>query len=93
MQVMEEREQLTSSGLSATELNPHGWAESSKGAFGYWDGFVRSPTFKKGEALQFVPGLMDVGRPYPFQFLDWWFVVVKRADGALDFLYVDRDAE
>ena len=43
--------------------------------------------------LRINSNLMNTHRPYPFQFADWWFVAVKRADQTLDFYYVgERDA-
>jgi hypothetical protein len=35
-------------------------------------------------SVTFDPKLMEVGRPYPFRFLDDWHVAVKREDGTLD---------
>ena len=89
MHILDEKDEMTSHGIIATQLNPYGWAKSGIGAYDCGDDwFVRSPMLKKGEAIQFVPDLMEVGRPYPFQFLDWWFLAVKRTDGSLDFLHI-----
>ena len=52
--------------------------------------FVGSPVHRNGDALQFVPELMKVGKPYPFQFKEWWFIAVKRADSTLDFFYISE---
>ena len=30
---------------------------------------------------------MTEGEPYPFQFMNWWFVAVRRGTG-VDFFYV-----
>ena len=47
-----------------------------------------SPFLSTGESLQISSHLMDVNKPYSFQFMDWWFVAVKRTDGELYFYYV-----
>ena len=91
---LEEENEMTSTGIIATMLNPLGWADSENGAYPYTEHWsIRSPIpiLKKGEALQFVPQLMQVGRPYPFQFIDWWFVAVKRSDDALDFFHIGSE--
>ena len=52
-----------------------------------------SPFSTEEGSLRINSNLMDAHRPYPFQFVDWWFVAVKRADQTLDFYYVgERDA-
>ena len=52
-----------------------------------------SPFSSEEGSLRINSNLMDAHRPYTFQFVDWWFVAVKRADQTLDFYYVGgRDA-
>ena len=85
---LEEENETTSPGVIASILNQSGWADSKHGAHPYVENLIVSPIFKKGTALQFVPQRMQVGRPYTFQFIDWWFVAVKRNDGSIDFFHV-----
>ncbi len=47
-----------------------------------------TPVSREGEGLIIDPNLMDVQRPYPFQFGDWWFVAVKETDGTINFYSV-----
>ncbi len=92
MTITEMQDQAISEGIIATMVNPSGWADSVRGAYNYRnDWLLRSPMFKRGEAIQFVPDLMEVGRPYPFQFMDWWFVAVKRRGGELDFFHISGE--
>ena len=84
----EEKDETISPGVIASILNQSGWADSKRGAHPYAENLLVSPIFKKGKALQFVPQLMQVSRPYPFQFIDWWFVAIKRNDGSIDFFHV-----
>lgn len=46
-----------------------------------------SPFVKKGDRLEVLTGIMTEGEPYPFQFMNWWFVAVRRGTG-VDFFYV-----
>lgn len=92
MNILDVKDEMTSHGIIATQLNPYGWAESGRGAYDCGDNwFVRSPMFKKGEAIEFVTDSMEVGKPYPFQFLGWWFLAVKRTNGSLDFLHIEGE--
>ena len=84
-----EKDEATSTGVIASSLNQSGWADAKHGAHPYVENWFVSPIFKKGKALQFVPQRMQVSRPYPFQFIDWWFVAIKRNDGSIDFFHVD----
>ena len=67
----------------------HCWTDSENGAYEIGDILsLRSPFAKKGEALQISSKHMDIGVPYPFQFMEWWFVAIKRLDGDLYFYYL-----
>ena len=73
----------------ATMPQQQGWAASGVGAYGDDEVLpASSPFLGKGEALQISSHLMHVNEPYPFQFMEWWFVAVKRSDGELYFYYV-----
>ena len=48
----------------------------------------KSPFSMKGEALQISSREMEVGRPYPCEFMGWWFVAVRREDDQLYFYYL-----
>lgn len=84
-----EQDAVTTRGVLATMSQQQGWAASGVGAFE--DAATppaRSPFLRKGESLQISSHLMHANEPYPFQFMEWWFVAVKRADGELYFYYV-----
>ena len=80
---------VTTRGVLATLSHHQGWAASGVGAYGGAESRApSSPFLSTGESLQISSHLMNVNKPYPFQFIDWWFVAVKRTDGELYFYYV-----
>jgi len=87
--LMEAEDAVTSRGVLATMPQQQGRAASGVGAYGDDEmSPASSPFSSKGEALQISSHLMHVNEPYPFQFMEWWFVAVKRSDGELYFYYV-----
>lgn len=36
---------------------------------------------------------MEVNKPYPFEFGDWWFLAVKSTDGDVNFYHIEAEAE
>ena len=86
---MKEQDAVTTRGVLATMSQQQGWAASDVGAYeGAATSSTRSPFLRKGESIQISSQLMHVNEPYPFQFMEWWFIAVKRADGELYFYYV-----
>jgi hypothetical protein len=51
--------------------------------------FSAEPCMFDGQAVRFNPALMEEGAPYPFQMSGSWFVAVKRAEGHIDFFFVE----
>ncbi len=87
--LMKEQDAVTTRGVLATMSQQQGWAVSEVGAYqGVAVPPVRSPFLGNGESLQISSHLMHANEPYPFHFMEWWFVAVKRADGELYFYYV-----
>ena len=89
MVIMEQEDAGITRGVLATMYNQRGWAASGIGAYGGLENLaVSSPFLIIGEALQISSKVMHIDRPYPFQFINLWFIAVKRADGDLDFYYI-----
>ena len=76
-------------GVFATMHGQLAWADCGHGAYKVEETLsFRSPFVKNGDALQVSSRHMDVGVPYPFQFMEWWFVAIKRQDGDMYFYYL-----
>lgn len=64
---------------------------------GYLASFHRAPVTYQGDSIFFDPNLMEQGSPYTFKFLKHYMVVVKSADGTMNFFYIpnpdDEEAE
>jgi len=89
MQTLEQPPAPVSLGSLATMNHPQGLAfQDIDGQYAV-EGVQTKPFTEKGESLQISSDTMVVGTPYPFFFMEWWFVAVKRADGELDFFYLD----
>ena len=81
-----EKDEPTTRGVSVTMRSQIGWSDSEHGAYQIDEILpLESPFMKKGDALQVSSKHMVVDVPYPFKFMEWWFVAVKRADGELYF--------
>ena len=86
-----EKDEPTTRGVSATMRSQMGWADSEHGAYEIRGTLsFESPFVEKGNALQISSKLMEVDVPYPFRFMEWWFVVVRRADGDLYFYHLGQ---
>ncbi len=87
---IEKYEDLTTTpGVLASMDGQHCWADSEHGAYEIEEILsLRSPFARNGDALQVSSKHMGVGVPYPFQFMEWWFVAIKRTDGDLYFYYL-----
>ena len=87
----EPEDALSTPSVSATMHSQQGWADCEHGAYEIGEHLsFESPFVKNGDALQVSSKLMDIDVPYPFRFMGWWFVVVRRADGDLYFYYLGQ---
>lgn len=90
MMLTEIQDAATTRGVLSTMSLQEGWAGSEVGAYPSRSEIlsVKSPFIQNGAALQISSKVMHVNMPYTFQFMEWWFVVVKHEDGELYFYYV-----
>ena len=90
MPLLEVQDAVTTPAALAAMPQQPGWAASGTGAQGGAAPSAASPFRRTGEALQILSHLMTIGVPYPVQFMEWWFVAVKRADGEVYFYYLEE---